>query len=271
MKYWIAKARPAGAGVDFLNQGTSANWRTAKMPADFQAGDRIFFWSGAPYLEVIGLGTVEEPVVREKQGNLSKFVVQFLTDKFQVPLSIAELRSNPFLVSASFLKAGPSGLLFPLSQEQAELLYSLIEKVNTLPSRIDWFADEPNAYAYSSPSSMEGAPKLVQHMIRERDRQLAAYKKASVAAGGLRLACEACGVAFVDLDVDYGIAACEVHHAIPISDRAAPTKTLLEDLHILCANCHRMIHRSDPMLSVKIMRVRLENVRKADDAQSTAR
>ena len=35
----------------------------------------------------------------------------------------------------------------------------------------------------------------------------------------------------------------QVHHLQPLSDRTMPGKTSLDDLAVVCANCHVMIHR----------------------------
>lgn len=36
----------------------------------------------------------------------------------------------------------------------------------------------------------------------------------------------------------------EVHHLSPLSTQDEPRKTTLDDLLVVCANCHRMIHRT---------------------------
>jgi predicted HNH restriction endonuclease len=34
----------------------------------------------------------------------------------------------------------------------------------------------------------------------------------------------------------------EVHHRAPLSKASAPVRTTLDDLAVLCANCHRTVH-----------------------------
>ena len=99
-------------------------------------------------------------------------------------------------------------------------------------------------------SAVEGEPRLVTHLRRERDRALSdAKKRATIEATG-RLCCEACGFdarqVYPWLRIDFA----EVHHNVPLSEAEGPIETALADLTILCANCHRMIHRTKPMLSV---------------------
>lgn len=61
---------------------------------------------------------------------------------------------------------------------------------------------------------------------------------------GGRLACEApgCGFDFFDTYGETGRDFAHVHHLKPLSARTGPSKTGLEDLAVVCANCHAMIH-----------------------------
>ena len=66
--------------------------------------------------------------------------------------------------------------------------------------------------------------------------------------------------AFLDtLDLGYSFAEC--HHTVPIAELAEDYRTRLADLSILCANCHRMIHKSKtrPLLTVKALRAIIES------------
>jgi 5-methylcytosine-specific restriction protein A len=49
---------------------------------------------------------------------------------------------------------------------------------------------------------------------------------------------------------------CEVHHRRPLAEASGPVTTRIEDLAILCANCHRAIHQTRPLLSVEDFRDR---------------
>jgi 5-methylcytosine-specific restriction protein A len=100
----------------------------------------------------------------------------------------------------------------------------------------------------------EGKPHLVQHLRRERDRTLAKKKKQAVLKLMGRLACEACGFDFAVRYLDLGRNFCEVHHRTLLAK--GPTINNLDDLAILCSNCHRMIHLTEPMESVDTFRRR---------------
>jgi hypothetical protein len=87
-------------------------------------------------------------------------------------------------------------------------------------------------------AATEGRQRLVLHLQRERNQTVARNKKKQAAS----LDCEVCGFSFRRA---YGSAAsdyCEVHHLLPLSEVEHTTRTRMEDLAILCANCHRVVH-----------------------------
>lgn len=95
----------------------------------------------------------------------------------------------------------------------------------------------------------EGGLSVRQHLVRERDRGLRKRKIDSVRSAGKPIQCEACGFDFGIVYGEHGRDYCEVHHRIPLHE-SGQTTTKLGDLAILCANCHRMIHRRNPWLTV---------------------
>ena len=103
----------------------------------------------------------------------------------------------------------------------------------------------------SSPMSLvEGESLEKKHFIRERDLRVVAAKKASVLKEKKYLACEVCDFNFEDHYGVHGANYAEVHHLKPISEFQSRSVTHLEDLAIVCSNCHRMIHRKKPWLSI---------------------
>jgi hypothetical protein len=96
----------------------------------------------------------------------------------------------------------------------------------------------------------EGATRLVSHLRRERNRALVEAKKAATLNANRRLCCEVCGFDFSATYGPLGEGFCEVHHLVSLSASSESVTTTLDDLAVLCSNCHRIIHRSTPMLSV---------------------
>ncbi len=88
----------------------------------------------------------------------------------------------------------------------------------------------------------EGRRRLVYHLQRERNRAVVKAKKRQVSS----LDCEICGFSFGET---YGAVAsdyCEAHHLRPLGEVESTTQTRMEDLAILCANCHRVVHLRNP-------------------------
>ena len=99
----------------------------------------------------------------------------------------------------------------------------------------------------------EGSLRLRMHFARERRPELARAKRAEAVRLGV-FHCEACHLDFRTLG-RMGAARCEVHHLRPLADlgRGESMLSRLDDLALLCANCHRMIHAAQPMLSPRAL------------------
>lgn len=88
------------------------------------------------------------------------------------------------------------------------------------------------------------------HRLRERKGTLVRRKKEQVIKEKGTLECEACGFDFQRCYGEIGRGFAECHHIIPLSELKAERKTKLSDLAIVCANCHRMLHKSRKWHSV---------------------
>lgn len=95
---------------------------------------------------------------------------------------------------------------------------------------------------YSAP---EGRLLIRRHKSRERDKRLRKRKIDAALRQGNRLACEACGFDFEATYGPRGAGFIECHHVVPLHE-AGEGRTKLSDLALICANCHRMIHRHAP-------------------------
>lgn len=107
-------------------------------------------------------------------------------------------------------------------------------------------------------SSVEGRIVFRQHRDRERDPSLTRKKKETVKRQAGRLACEVCGLDFSERYGELGEGYIECHHTLPLA-AGAERNTKTSDLALVCSNCHRMIHRSQPMLSVEQLTERLQS------------
>jgi 5-methylcytosine-specific restriction protein A len=103
---------------------------------------------------------------------------------------------------------------------------------------------------------LEGAPKEITLTTYDRSplaRQLC------ITQHGHK--CSVCGFSFKDVYGDWGATYIEVHHLKPISEFAH--EHLIDpvnDLRPVCANCHRMLHRDRPVLSIEELQKKIKSV-----------
>ncbi|MGE8021527.1 HNH endonuclease [Peribacillus frigoritolerans] len=94
----------------------------------------------------------------------------------------------------------------------------------------------------------EGKVLYRLHKQRERNSNVVKKKK-QIAIEENKLKCEICKFDFFKTYGDLGEGFIECHHTIPVSNYKENTKTKLNDLVLVCSNCHRMLHRKRPWLS----------------------
>jgi len=93
-------------------------------------------------------------------------------------------------------------------------------------------------------SAKEGKLLFKYHRYRERDSKLAKRKKDRVLNIKGKLECEVCEFDFASEYGDLGNGFIECHHRVPLSELDQERETRLDDLALVCANCHRMLHRN---------------------------
>jgi 5-methylcytosine-specific restriction protein A len=96
----------------------------------------------------------------------------------------------------------------------------------------------------------EGKVLFRAHRSRERNRTLIEAAKSLALHRDGALRCQACDFDFKAAYGKIGDGFIECHHVVPISELSPESTTRVRDLALLCANCHRMVHRHRPWLSV---------------------
>jgi len=96
----------------------------------------------------------------------------------------------------------------------------------------------------------EGKIAFVLHKKRERNPKLIKEAKQLFISKYGRLFCEACNFDFKTVYGDRGDDFIEAHHKKMVSEMKEGEKTKIEDIAMLCSNCHRMIHRK-PLISLE--------------------
>lgn len=95
--------------------------------------------------------------------------------------------------------------------------------------------------------------KIVErtHKARERNSQVISLAKEKFKKLKGRLYCQVCGFDFEKTYGQIGKDFIEGHHTIAVSEMSNDHKTKVEDIAMLCANCHRMVHKKRPWLTMK--------------------
>lgn len=83
---------------------------------------------------------------------------------------------------------------------------------------------------------------------RQRNRKLVEEAKLRFKARYGRLYCQACGF---DFEAHYGVEYIEAHHLEQVASYTDERVTSLDDLVMLCANCHRITHTRTPPYSLQ--------------------
>lgn len=104
-------------------------------------------------------------------------------------------------------------------------------------------------YTQNDESFTEGKLVLKKHLLRERNHfvKINAIKNFKSLNDG-KLYCEVCGFDFYSTYGELGKDFIEAHHTKPISEMQENEKTNINDIVLLCSNCHSMIHRKRPWL-----------------------
>ncbi len=101
----------------------------------------------------------------------------------------------------------------------------------------------------------EGKLKEKMHKYKERSSAITAMAKRMTLQREGRLVCKICGFDFKQKYGEIGEGFIEAHHTVPISDLSdTGEETRIEDIALVCANCHRMLHRKRPWLDMSDLR-----------------
>ncbi|OGR52609.1 MAG: hypothetical protein A2049_05585 [Elusimicrobia bacterium GWA2_62_23] len=108
--------------------------------------------------------------------------------------------------------------------------------------------------AFEEPAEMEisdkeGKAKLKEHLHRERSKKLVKEFKKNLKSFN----CEACEFNFKDMYGDLGEQFVEAHHIKPLGE-GGERETKISDLAAVCSNCHRMLHKRNPQLTMDALR-----------------
>jgi predicted HNH restriction endonuclease len=159
-----------------------------------------------------------------------------------------ESKSNPTLYETPAKWGNALQTLRTLTPESAKLLQARLKV--SVGGVISNPSDEPET-PEEAIARIEGREILHSHLRRER---LAYFRDRKLQESMKPYRCEACDMTFEGRYGEIGKDFIEVHHKTAIADGERETK--LEDLALLCSNCHRMIHKGGNLSDIESFRTK---------------
>lgn len=145
-------------------------------------------------------------------------------------------------------------------KKNEEEIWSIISKYMDPNYKVDpnIFIDliaEDTANSDTNTTHTEGGVKVRISKTIERSAKL---RQQALEIHGYN--CEVCGFNFEEFYGDWGKGFVEVHHIIPLAEFKERKETdAKKDLAILCANCHRMVHRKkDTTLTIEGLKKKIK-------------
>lgn len=105
----------------------------------------------------------------------------------------------------------------------------------------------------------EGRVLFRQHRTHERNPKLVRDKKKEALHKSGCLRCEVCDFVYTHKYGALGNGYIECHHKLPVSKMPTGYKTTLKDLALVCADCHRMLHKGGETLTIEALRSLVKN------------
>jgi len=221
-------------------------WTATKQ---FARGDLVLFYFGEPVKSIMGIGVVDFGPY-ERKGKFywtSKSKVTFCDFKpvqlLENPLSLKQAAQTAGL--QDWYKTAPYRHSRELDPEVAQALLTEIVRLNPKARTLVWnrgvtIPQVKRKTQRSAPSRFqEGGVQEITVELRKRNPRL---RVEAIAEYGY--SCQVCGFNFEDFYGDIGAQYIEVHHLRPLSERRVQHTTTTEDVRVVCANCHRVLHRN---------------------------
>lgn len=188
---------------------------------------------------------------------------------FRSPDSVSrkttDFMTNHALYAGKATRCGKPTLLMidAFTDREAEMLQAAAALEEGIASgELHRIAPQPDEVDETGTSAIEGRLLVRRALARERDPKLRALKIRQVLRSGRVLRCEVCDFDFARAYGDLGQGYIEVHHVTPLYV-SGTRETKLDDLACVCANCHRMCHRSRPGESWRTPAALREQIRKS--------
>lgn len=260
MQSWIFQGNPKVFDIDgYLRDRKFISWslRQKHYINRINIGDEIYLWradagrtgSGGIIARAMVIGPC---VIRTDEDAVSYWYTEdWKSPGIGVPLEVLEVKSEEDIIKRQYLKEHPL-LKDLLILRMSNMTNYYLTDVQAFEMRKIWgepfsdFSDE----AEEALTFPEGRKAFKLHRTIERNPNLIrSVKNKEKEKNGL-LKCKICGFCFYDKYGDIGIDYIEGHHLMPLSEVDDKHLSKEEDIILVCSNCHRMLHRKRPWLTI---------------------
>ena len=159
------------------------------------------------------------------------------------------LRLDPNNIRKGF--PGMNSIFYPSNYVNNQELNRFLEELDVAMQ--EERGNPPSLDPFEESWGDEGREQLKIHKRKERSARLISAFKAQLTD----FSCSICGFSFEDAYGELGRGFIEAHHIIPISTLTEQTRMSTNNLIAVCSNCHRMLHRKNPLLTAKELKKEL--------------
>lgn len=175
------------------------------------------------------------------------------TEKFRNPNSVSMKLNNLRRLDPNYTGKGlerGGKLEEEIWNEFANDRDELHKVANRIKNGLGTIKNEPNSNIEDDEKEFpEGKVLYRMHRQRERNQKMIENFKQKALESG-KLYCQVCGFDFFKTYGELGKGFIECHHTIPVSSYEENQQTRMKDLALVCSNCHRMLHRRRPWLTI---------------------
>ncbi|HMU44055.1 MAG TPA: HNH endonuclease [Ignavibacteriaceae bacterium] len=262
MNTWIFQGNPDKFNIDeYLTKTKDIYWSVTqpKHQNEIKVGDLVYIWrakgSNNAISGIVAFGVVNEESKPRGEVKNKLFLYDELwkedfseASQIKAGIKLKEIRLSPDegMITSEVFAQDPTLSQSQLIKTRVGSNFLLNETQSLLVEQY-WNGLNPNIVEEDEEQikTKEGRISLRVHKVRERDLKI--KKKAIeifIKQNG-SIFCEVCNFSFVEKYGTLGKGFIEVHHLKPISEYDENEFTSIDNLKLVCSNCHRMIHRGD--------------------------
>lgn len=147
---------------------------------------------------------------------------------------------------------------FKDQKQNLKVIASEIKKIVDNPILLSQVQKVEEDEVTLSESVIEGAVLYKMHKVIERNKSISIQKKKQALYNTGKLICEACVFDFESYYGNIGKGFIECHHRTPLSNFKVAMKTTLDDLALVCSNCHRMLHKKIDTITIEDLKMMIK-------------